>query len=97
MGFFLLEYNLVADYVERRAPLRAEHLGLAAEAHERGNLVLAGALTDPIDRAILVWSTDDLKVVEDWVRNDPYVINGLVTSWSIRPWTVVVGEGAAAV
>ena len=97
MAHLVLEYTLVDDYVDRRAPYRPEHLALAREAFERGELVLAGALRDPVDRALLVWTTDDPSVVERFVEKDPYVRNGLVSSWSIRPWTVVVGEGAAAV
>lgn len=86
-----LIYELVDDYVERRAPLREEHLGLARAAHESGDLMLAGAFAEPADRALLVWSTDDAEVVRRFVDADPYVANGLVTSWQIRPWNVVVG------
>lgn len=97
MTYFLLEYLLVDDYLERRAALRADHLELARRAHERGELVLAGALTDPVNRAVLVWRAADRSVVEAFVADDPYVRAGLVTSWSIRPWTVVVGDGAPPV
>ena len=34
---------------------------------------------------------DDPSVVEAFVGRDPYVANGVVTRWRIRPWTVVVG------
>ena len=97
MAYFLLEYALVADYLERRTPLRSEHLDLARAAFERGELVLAGALTDPADRAVLVWSTVDRDPIEAFVEADPYVRNGLVRSWTIRPWTVVVGGAAAPI
>jgi uncharacterized protein len=89
--FFVLEYALVDDYLERRAALRAEHLELAGAAHQRGELVLAGALNDPTDRAVLVWSAADRSVVERFVERDPYVREGLVTSWTVRPWAVAVG------
>jgi uncharacterized protein len=89
--YLLLFYDLVDDYLERRTPLRAEHLELANAAHERGELALAGALTDPADRAVLAFSTDDRAVVEAFVAADPYVREGLVTGWQIRPWNVVVG------
>ncbi len=87
-----LIYELVDDYVERRAPLRAEHLGLAKAAYERGELALAGAFTDPFDRALFVWSTDDESLVAAFVADDPYVANGLVTSWQVRHWNVAVGD-----
>ncbi|MGY1602201.1 YciI-like protein [Geodermatophilus sp. SYSU D00815] len=86
----VLEYALVDDYLERRAALREEHLALARAAHERGELLLAGALPDPFDRALLVW-TAPREVVERFVAEDPYVRHGLVTGWTIRDWNVVVG------
>jgi uncharacterized protein YciI len=88
--YLLLEYTLADDYLERRAALREEHLTLAAAAHERGELLLAGALPDPYDRALLVW-TAERDVVERFAESDPYVVQGLVTSWTVRPWNVVVG------
>jgi uncharacterized protein YciI len=92
--YLLLMYEVVDDYIERRAPLRSEHLALANAAHERGDLALAGALADPADRAVLAFSTEDRAVVEAFVAADPYVREGLVTSWEIRPWNVVIGGPA---
>jgi len=89
-GHLVLEYALVDDYVERRTALRDEHLALARAAHDRGELLLAGALPDPYDRALLVW-TASRDVVERFVEQDPYVRHGLVTGWTIRDWSVVIG------
>jgi uncharacterized protein len=86
----VLEYALVEDYLERRAALREEHLALARAAHERGELLLAGALPDPYDRALLIWAAPR-EVVEQFVAADPYVRHGLVSGWTIRDWNVVVG------
>ena len=90
--YYVLLYDLVDDYLERRASLRDEHLGLARAATERGQLVLAGALADPPDMAVLVFDVDDPAVIEEFVSADPYVREGLVASWRIRPWTVVLGS-----
>ena len=95
MAHFVLEYQLVDDYVDRRAPLRAEHLTLADAARERGELLFAGALQDPVDRALLVFT--DAQAATDFAGVDPYVREGLVRSWSVRRWAVVVGEGAEPV
>ena len=89
--YLALQYDLVDDYLERRPEFREEHLGLARAAHGRGELALAGALTDPADRALLVWSTEDRAVVEAFAAGDPYVRNGLVREWRVREWNVVVG------
>ena len=89
--YWLLFYDVVDDYVERRAPLRGDHLALATAAYERGELLLAGALADPPDGAVLVFAAEDASVAEDFAKADPYVQNGLVTSWRVRAWTVVIG------
>ncbi|MCZ2805430.1 YciI-like protein [Modestobacter sp. VKM Ac-2983] len=89
--YLVLEYALADDYLERRAALREDHLGLVRAAHERGEVLLAGALPDPYDRALLVW-TAPREVVERFVAADPYVVQGLVTGWTVREWAVVVGS-----
>jgi len=89
--YWLLLYDLVDDYLDRRAALRDEHLGLARAAHERGELVLAGALAEPADRAVLVFRADDASVAQSFATNDPYVKNGLVKNWTVRSWSVVIG------
>lgn len=91
MSYFVLFYDVVDDYVARRTAYRQEHLRHAEAALRRGELVVGGALSDPVDRAMLVFRAADRSVVEAFARNDPYVANGLVTRWEIREWTVVIG------
>ncbi len=91
--YFLLFYDVVPDYVERRSMLRAEHLALARAAHARGELVLGGAYASPVDGAVLLFQGDSPAVVEAFAASDPYVRHGLVTRWWVREWTVVVGDG----
>lgn len=90
MNYFVLIYYVVDDYVERRTIYRDEHLRLARESQSRGDLILGGALADPADRALLIFRCSDKSVVEEFVTRDPYIVNGLVTRWEIRPWTVVI-------
>jgi uncharacterized protein len=86
---YLLIYDLAPDYLERRSEFRGAHLSLAWQAHERGELILGGALAEPNDQAILLFQGDSPAAA------DPYVSNGLVASWRVRPWTTVVGVTAA--
>src|SRR6185503_6741153 len=92
---YLLIYDVVEDYVERRAPLRAEHLALARAAEARGDLILGGALANPPDGAVLLFRGDSPAAAEAFAQADPYVKNGLVTRWRVREWTTVVGPDAA--
>lgn len=89
--YYILFYDTAADYLERRGQFREEHLAYARAAQDRGELLLAGALADPADRAVLVFRAESPQVAEDFARGDVYVRNGVVTAWEVRPWTVVVG------
>ncbi len=95
MKHYLLQYDLAPDYLERRPQFRNEHLALAWQAHERGEIVLAGALAEPVDGAVFLFRADSPAAAEAFAQADPYVRNGLVTSWRVRPWTTVVGQDAA--
>jgi RimJ/RimL family protein N-acetyltransferase/uncharacterized protein YciI len=93
---FLLLYDVIPEYAGRRVPLRAAHLAHAQRAVDRGELLLGGALADPIDGAVLLFQGASPSVAEAFAREDPYVTNGLVRQWRVRAWTTVVGPGAAA-
>jgi hypothetical protein len=92
---FLLIYDVSPDYLARRGEFRNAHLQLAWDAHARGELLLGGALAEPADGAILLFQGDTAEAAERFARADPYVANGLVTSWRVRQWTTVIGEWAA--
>jgi uncharacterized protein YciI len=92
---YLLFYEFGPDYLERRGPYRAEHLRLAWEAHERGELVLGGAYADPADGAALLFQCESEIIPRAFAEADPYVRHGLVKSYRIRTWTTVVGATAS--
>lgn len=91
---YLLFYNVAPDYLARRGEFRDAHLAKAWDSHARGEFVLGGVLGDPLDSALLLFKADSPGVVEEFARTDPYVLNGLVTSWRVRPWTTVAGADA---
>ena len=92
---YILFYEVAPDYLERRGAFRQEHLGLIREAHERGELVIAGALAEPADGAVLVFRGPSPASAEAFAKGDPYVRNGLVKAWRVRKWNTVIGDGAA--
>jgi uncharacterized protein YciI len=92
---FLLMYDFSPDYLERRGPFRNEHLRLAWEANDRGELLLGGALAEPADGSVLIFQGETSAAAEKFAAADPYVKNGIVTRWRVRKWTTVIGEGAS--
>lgn len=92
---YILFYDVVDNYVEKRAPFREAHLKLANAAYERGEIVLAGALVDPADGAVFIFRSQ--QAAESFAKSDPYVLNGVVKDWRIRRWMTVIGVGSTGV
>jgi uncharacterized protein YciI len=95
MKHFLLFYDVADDYLARRGQFRNDHLERAWSAHARGELLLAGALADPADGAVLLFQGESPQVAEAFAQADPYVQNGLVKRWRVREWNTVVGDSPA--
>lgn len=93
MKHFLLIYELADTYLEKRGEYRAGHLGLLWDASKRGEVMIGGALPDPFDTAMILFT--DKTAAENFVKADPYYQNGLIKSYRIREWNTVVGEWAA--
>ena len=91
---YLLFYDVVPDYATKRMPYRGSHLAYAQKAVDRGELILGGALANPVDASILLFRASSPEIVEKFARDDPYVRNGIVTKWRVREWTTVVGKDA---
>jgi uncharacterized protein YciI len=94
MPYFVLSYEVVDDFVNKRTPFRPAHLKEVHDAHERGDIVMAGALGEPSE-ALIIFRGQDRSTAENFATNDPYVKSGIVTKWTVRPWTVVVGHDPA--
>jgi uncharacterized protein YciI/heme-degrading monooxygenase HmoA len=92
---YLLFYEVADDYLARRAEFRDAHLEKAWKASDRGELVLGGALQDPVDGAVLLFKGDSAEVAKKFARTDPYVTSGLVKRWHVREWKTVAGEDSA--
>jgi len=92
---YLLFYDVVDGYAERRVQFREAHLALAKQAVARGELILGGAFASPLDKAVILFQGDSSAVAEAFAKADPYVQNGLVERWYVREWNTVVGRDAA--
>src|SRR5262245_12601756 len=90
---FVLSYQIVDNFAEKRMPFREEHFMRLRQAHASGALVLAGAFADPLDGALLVFRGPTSEAAESFAKTDPYVANGLVTKWQVRLWSTVIGDG----
>ena len=91
---FVLFYDIVDNFAEKRIPFRDKHLAKVRASHDAGKLILAGALANPLDGAMLVFRGPTADAAENFAKSDPYVTSGLVTNWRVREWGTVIGDGA---
>ena len=84
----LMRYEYVEDMAERRAPHREAHLALIQRYHAEGRIAIAGAAGEPPSTGLIAFRDEaDARAFRE---EDPYVEAGLVTRWTVEPWTVVV-------
>jgi hypothetical protein len=94
---FLLFYEKAPDHKARETPLSAAHRTHLDAAVRRGELILGGSLREPDDGgAVLLFEAQSPTVAQEFAKTDPYVVEGIVNRWSVRPWDTVVGTGLAA-
>ena len=92
MPYFTLSYQLADDYMQKREPVRGLHFEHITPYHKAGKLIYGGAYDDPAEGALLIFKTEYQEEIEDFAQRDPYVINGVVTSYQVRPWNVAIGH-----
>lgn len=82
---YVLFYE-AADDVASKAPLHFEaHSARADEYHAAGTLLMVGIFSDPQkDGAMGIFTTRE--AAEEFVKGDPFVVNGVVKSWRILEW-----------
>jgi hypothetical protein len=92
---YLLFYEKAADHAQREPPLQAAHRDHVRGAAARGELILGGPLLDPTDGSnVLLFGADSAATAENFAKADPYVTDGVVIRWHVRPWQTVVGKDA---
>jgi uncharacterized protein len=76
------------DDVAAKAPAHfPAHQAWYGEFQRRGELLMIGPFADGRG-AMSVFTTR--QAAEEFVRGDPFVINGVVSGWSIRDWNEAV-------
>jgi uncharacterized protein len=90
VSYYLLLYDVIEDYVERRTQFREAHLARAQQAHAHGELMMAGSFGDPVNGALLLFHAPVAATVERFAESDPYVTQGLVTAWRVHKWHEVL-------
>lgn len=89
---YVLQYDYVVDALEKRKPHREAHLAMIGKQQEKGNVVLAGAVDNPPTGGLLIFRNLSPTDIEQLAQQDPYVINGVVKKYTVKPYMAVVGD-----
>lgn len=91
--YFLVKYKFVPNFIERRKAVREDHLLYIRGAFDSGEVIAGGAYgeLENLTEGLIIFKLDCRERANQFVRNDPFYVSGLITSYEIHKWHVVVG------
>jgi uncharacterized protein YciI len=82
---YVLFYESEDDVLDRAAEHMPSHSTRGREFHERGELIMYGPFSNPVEEGSMsIFRTRE--GAEEFARGDPFVVNGLVRRWFVREW-----------
>jgi uncharacterized protein len=86
---YVLFYRPVADILERVGEHFPAHSARLDEFHARGSLLMVGTFGDPVGQGSMsIWTSRE--AAEEFMREDPFLLHGLVESTELREWDEVL-------
>jgi uncharacterized protein len=85
-------YESAADLAEKAPQHMAAHVARWREFADRGELLMIGPFANAQeDGAMSIFSSRE--AAEEFVRGDPFVLNGVIRNWTIREWREALVPG----
>ena len=86
---YVMRYRAVEDFLPLAQQHGAAHVARLHEFHDRGVLLMVGTFDEPMTGdAMGVFTTRE--AAEEFVAGDPFVLNGVVATWTVRPWDEIL-------
>lgn len=85
--FLETAYTSFEEAITKAPDLIAAHKARSTELHNQGAILMAGAFLDNGDGPLSTMAVcASREAAEEFVRGDPFVLNGMVSKWHIREW-----------
>ena len=84
----LMFYEVTPDGLQKAREHYAGHRARLDEFHARGVLLMAGPYGSPPAGALGVFTSRD--AAEDFIKGDPFVLNGVVARHTLHDWNEVL-------
>jgi uncharacterized protein len=86
---YVLFYESADNVRVKAPPYFPAHKARYEEFHARGDLLMLGTFADPQrEGSMAVFTTRE--AAEEFASGDPFVLNGVIRSWSVRDWNEVL-------
>ncbi len=86
---YVMTYRAVEDFLPLAQLNYAAHSARVDEFARRGELLMVGTFDEPMNgEAMGIFTTRE--AAEEFIAGDPFVVNGVVAGWAVRPWNEVL-------
>ena len=89
---YVMMYETAPEGMARAREHYVQHRARLDEFHARGVRLMSGPFLNldgtPSGGAIGIFTTRE--AAEEFVRGDPFVLNGVVASWKVQDWNEVL-------
>jgi uncharacterized protein YciI len=82
---YVLLYESADDVLAKAPAYFAAHSARGQSFHERGLLLAYGPFGNPQEEGSMAVFTSR-QAAEEFAREDPFVVNGVVRHWQVREW-----------
>jgi len=86
---YLMTYEAAPDGLAKAREHLPAHRDRLELFNARGSLLMAGPLLDTSGRALGVFTSR--AAAEEFIREDPFVVHGVVAKWTVVEWNEVLG------
>ena len=86
---YLMTYRAVEDFLPLAREHGTAHVARLKEFHARGVLLMVGTMDEPMNGDAMGVFTSR-EAAEEFVAGDPFVVHGVVATWTVRPWNEIL-------
>jgi hypothetical protein len=85
----VLFYESAPDVASKAPSHFPAHRARLDEFHRRGELLMVGTFANPQEEgSMAIFRTRE--AAERFAQDDPFVVNGVVSTWTIREWNEIL-------
>lgn len=86
---YVLFYESADDVASKAPGYFPAHRARIDAFHRRGDLLMIGTFSNPQEEGSMAVFTSR-ETAEEFVKDDPFVLGGVVRAWHIREWNEIL-------